>query len=325
MSSQALRVGIIGCGGIARCHVDGWTTNGCTITAVTDVQPKAMDQFIRDIEGDVAKFQDAARLIDSGLVDVVSVCSPPAAHAESVVYALQKGVHVLCEKPMADSVERGRQIVQAAEESRSKCMMAFRHRFLPAIVTMKQMLAENAVGKVVFFHNRFYGPAFHMKDKWFTRKAVAGGGCMLDTSSHSVDLFRYLIGEVTESSAVTHRHFDGTDVEDAAILLIKSNDGTLGSLASAFVAGDGAAYIDVVGQEGRLLYDYYQPDVLKHKKRGQEDWQTIPVQPSNGFTEQIAAFQQTLLDDTEPPVTAQDGLQCLEILFAAYDSRSTSL
>jgi predicted dehydrogenase len=325
MSDRTLRVGIIGCGGIARSHADGWTKNGGLVTAVTDVRAEAMDEFVRDVAGDAETFQDALHLIDSGKVDVVSVCTPPVAHAESVVRALQNGLHVLCEKPLAESVERAREIAQAAEQSSAKCMTAFRHRFLPAVVALKQMLAADAVGAVVFFHNRFYGPALHMKDKWFTKKAVAGGGCMLDTSSHAVDLFRYLVGEPVEASAVMHRHFDDTDVEDAAILLLKSDTGALGSLASGFVAGDGAAFIDVVGREGRLLYDYLQPDVLKHKQRGGDGWETTPVQPSNGFVEQIAAFHRAILDDREPPVTARDGLRCLDIIFNAYDSGSASL
>jgi predicted dehydrogenase len=146
---------------------------------------------------------------------------------------------------------------------------------------------------------------------------------MLDTSSHSVDLFRFLLGEVAEQSALMSRHFEGTDVEDAAILLLKSTRGALGSLSSAFVAGDGSAYIDVTGQDGRLLYDYFQPDVLKYKKR-EGEWQNLPVQPSDGFSEQIAAFCQCIQNDTLPPVPAEEGLRCLEVLFAAYESRSAS-
>jgi predicted dehydrogenase len=272
----------------------------------------------KELEGNVEVFDDFKALVDSGKVNAVSICTPPVAHEDAAVYALSKGVHVLLEKPQAHSVQSAKNICEAASKSDAKLMMAFRHRFLPAIQKMKSIIDEGKIGKVVFFQNIFCGPAFHMKDKWFTKKAVSGGGCILDTSSHSVDLFRYLVGEIVEQKAVMHTHFEGTDVEDAGIITVKAENGALGQMTSSFVAGDGIAFVDITGQDGRVVYDYLNSAELKYKKRGESEWEIMEVKPSFGFGEQIGLFAKAIKDNQEVPSSAKDGLRDIEIIQANY-------
>ncbi len=313
---MSIKVGIIGCGGIAKSHAAGYKTNGISVVAVTDVNKESAEAMAKGIEG-AEVFEDFKAMIDSGKVNAISICTPPVAHEEASVYALSKGVNVLLEKPQAHSVTSAKRITEAAGKSEAALMMAFRHRFLPAIKKMKEMIDSGKIGQPVFFQNIFCGPAFHMKDKWFTNKAVSGGGCILDTSSHSVDLFRFLIGEIKEQQAVMHTHFEGTDVEDAGIITVKAQNGALGSMTSAFVAGDGMAFIDITGQDGRLVYDYTKGTELKYKKRG-EDWEIIAVEASNGFAEQIAHFAKVINNEETLAITANDGLRGLEVIQANY-------
>ena len=312
---MTLRAGIIGCGGIAHKHVAGYQANNIEITAVADINRDAVNSMAEQHKA--AAFASAEELIWSGKVDIVSICTPPVAHEEDAVKALQRGIHVLLEKPAASSVDGARSIKAAADKSNAKLMLAFRHRFIPAIVKMKELIASGQLGQLIFMHNTFCGPAFFMKDKWFSKKAVAGGGSMLDTSSHSVDLFRFLVGEVAEQHAVCHTHLDGTDVEDAAIITLKSVDGVLGSLTSAWVAGAGEADILIMGQNGKLEYTYFG-DLVFHK-RGEKEAEKVALSEfSGGFNEQIASFINAINTGDEPEVTAFDGLKNLEIITACY-------
>ena len=313
---SSMRIGIIGCGGIAKSHAAAYKTNNAAVSAVTDVSKDAAEAMAKETGAQV--FADFKSLIDSGKVDAVSICTPPIAHEEAAVYALSKGIHVILEKPQAHSVESAKRINEAAAKSKAILMMAFRHRFIPANVKMKEMIDAGKIGKVVFFHNTFCGPAFHMKDKWFTKKAISGGGCMLDTSSHSVDLFRFLVGEIAEQKAVMFKHFENTDVEDAAILSVKAENGAIGAFTSTFVAGDGIAYIDIVGQDGRLYFDYLKADELKYKKRGDKDWEVIKVGTGGGFNEQIAHFLKAASGTEKLAITAHDGLRDIEVIQANY-------
>ena len=317
MSKKNLKAGIIGCGGIARSHVNGYKENGVSVVAITDVSKDAMQKMSEEVEG-AACFADYRELIDSGKVDMVSICTPPVAHEEAIVYALSKGVHVLCEKPLSHSAESAAAIKAAVAGSNAVFMGAFRHRFLPANCKLKEMVESGKIGAPVMFRNVFGGPAFAMKDRWFTKKAIAGGGCLLDTNSHSVDLFRFIIGEVVEQHAVMHRHFEDTDVEDSGLIIVKAENGTIGSIGSGFVLGDGMAFIDITGQDGRVIYDYTKPDVVRYKQREAKEWEDIPVEPSFGFNEQIDHFIKVINGEEQLLVGINDGVRCQEIIQANY-------
>jgi len=180
------------------------------------------------------------------------------------------------------------------------------------------MVRSGRIGYPVLFNNIFCGPAFHMEGRWFTRKAIAGGGSLLDTNSHSVDLFRFIVGEIADQRAVMHRHFRTTDVEDAGILSVKAANGAVGAMESAFVAGAGCAFIDVLGTRGRAHYDYFEADKIKWRLTEDSDWRIEPVEPSNGFREQIRHFLGAIQDKHELTCTAQDGLRCMEVICSVY-------
>ncbi|MBN1674232.1 MAG: Gfo/Idh/MocA family oxidoreductase [Kiritimatiellae bacterium] len=315
---MTIRIGIIGCGNISKSHVRGYTANGARVVAVTDVNAEAARARAEEL--DAARVFDGYKaLIESGEVDAVSICSPPVAHEEAAVCALAHGIHVLCEKPLAHTVESGRRMVAAAAGSGALLMTAFRHRFLPAIQTLRSLLSGGCVGKPVFFFNTFCGPGFGMKDRWFSKKAIAGGGTLMDTSSHSVDMFRFLFGEVKAQQAVLCRHQPEIDVEDASVLSLQAQDGTIGTLRASWVAGDGVAMVEIIGQAGRLVYDYGQADTIRAKTRGAGEWESVPVDKRRGFEEEIAHFLGAIRGEHALSCTGQDGLRALEIVQACYE------
>lgn len=315
---QKISAGIIGCGVIAAAHLDGYRKNGVEVAAVADLNPDAARALAEKAGPSAQCFHDFRALLESGGVQMVSICTPPTAHADAAIMALSRNIHVLCEKPLAGSIGSAQKMHEAALKSSALLMTAFRHRYLPALVKIKELLDADKIGAKVFFNNIFCGPLFAMRDKWFTRKAISGGGCIFDTNSHSVDLFRFLAGEVVEQHAVMHRHFKGTDVEDAGTIIVKSREGALGSMTSAFVAGTGKAFVDIMGQKGEIFYDYCDPDKVKIKLSGQE-WTTETVAPSGGFAEQIAHFVGAINGKHTLGCTSFDGLRAVEIIQGIYN------
>ncbi|MDD3926883.1 MAG: Gfo/Idh/MocA family oxidoreductase [bacterium] len=316
---MSIKVGIIGCGGIARQHVIGYTGNDAVVTAVTDYSPEAAAGLAKET-GEAGVYEDYRQLIDEAGVQAVSICTPPVAHEAAAIYALEHGVHVLCEKPMAYDIPSAHRIRAAAGASSALFMPAFRHRFLPAAIAFKELVASGRIGDVVLFNNIFCGPAFQMEGKWFTQKKIAGGGSLLDTNSHSVDLFRFIVGEIAERKAVMHRHFKTTDVEDAGILSVKAENGAVGTMQSSFVAGSGAAFIDIIGTKGRAVYDYTDPERLRWRLTQDTDWSEEPVTPSGGFGEEITHFLGAVRG--EHPLshcTIEDGVRCMEVICSVYD------
>ena len=332
---MTLRAGIVGCGGIARAHARGYSTNGIAVTAVADTDPAAAQRLAEEISGrrqsppDV--YPTCIDLLESKKVDVVSICSPPAFHEEAAVPALTRGIHVLCEKPLAHTVDSARRITDACKDAcndRAILMTAFRHRFLPSTTVMKELVSSGDIGDVVLFQNSFCAPAFAMREKWFSKKAVAGGGALMDTSIHSVDLFRYLFGEVGEQHAVMHRHLDGTDVEDAGMVILKSVTGVIGCLTASWVTGTQLLDINIMGQRGRVYFDYAAPETVRTERyrtsMSASSSEEHPIPASNGFSEEIAHFVQAIEGTADLMCSAHDGLRALEIIQSVYASISPS-
>ncbi len=314
---MAIRVGIIGTGGIARSHAEGYKQAGAEIVACTDVNAEAAEKFAADYGG--AIYGDYRSLLEQGGVEAVSICTPPVAHAEAAIYTLGRGVHVLCEKPMAFDVASAHAMRAAAAKSKALLMPAFRHRFLPAIVALRELVTSGKLGDPVLFNNIFCGPMFNMEKTWFTKKAIAGGGSLLDTNSHSVDLFRFIIGEITDQKAVMHRHFKTTDVEDAGIISVKAANGAVGSMESSFVAGAGIAFIDIIGTKGQAHYDYYAtPNEVRWRLTEDKDWTRQPAAASWGFAEEVAHFLGAVQGKHPLAVTVDDGVRAMEVICGAY-------
>ncbi|MFH1969797.1 MAG: Gfo/Idh/MocA family oxidoreductase [Verrucomicrobiota bacterium] len=313
--SRTIRVGIVGCGGIARAHVNGYKAEKVQFVGMTDVNREAACKLAEELNH-VPVYDDYRELIEKAKPEVVSICSPPVAHEAVARYALEHGVHVLCEKPMAFDAAAARRMEVAANKAAAQLMPAFRHRFIPGNLLLRKIVASGKIGDVVFFNNIFCGPAFGIEHKWFTKRKIAGGGCLLDTNSHSVDLFRFIVGEVIGQKAVMHRHFQTTDVEDAGVLIVKANNGAIGTMQSSFVAGVGLAFIDIIGTKGRVRFEYGNHVLYRLTK--DKDWTVKPVKASGGWLEQIRHFLEAVKGKHPLSCTVHDGVRDIEIITAVY-------
>lgn len=311
------RVGIVGCGGIGAIHFDSYIAEGLNVVALTDANISAAEKLSEKSAGAVV-YKNCKELLDKADVDIISVCTPPVSHEDPVIMSLEHGVNVLCEKPLSYDINSAYKMRDAAKASKVLIMPAFRHRFIAANIKMKEIVSSGKIGDVVEFNNIFGGPAFNMEGKWFTKKEIAGGGCILDTNSHSIDLFRYIVGEVVEQHGVMHRHFTSTNVEDAGTLIVKAQNGALGCMSSSFVYGDGIAYIDIVGTKGRMIYDYFKSDKLSIKLKDDSEWTLLDVEGNIGFQEEIAHFAGAVEGKHPLGVTIDDGVRAMEIICSLY-------
>ncbi len=306
------QVGIIGCGGIARAHVDGYRANHAEIVALHDVNAAGAEALKKQKSLNAALYSDLEDFLNHPGLEAISICTPPVAHEEAATRALRKNMPVLCEKPLAHSIESGKRLCEIAAASEAPLMVGFRHRFLPAINELKSRIDSGDIGNIIWFDNTFCAPAFGMDKTWFSKRSVAGGGTLMDTSIHSIDLFRYLFGDVIDQHCVWHRHFDDTDVEDASILTMKSLSGVLGTALASWHAGVAKCTIEVMGTKGRLLYDYEKPAALKFQPADGE-WQCLETIPSNGFAEEIEVYFETIDGKRDLTCSAFDGLRSVEI------------
>src|SRR6266702_855286 len=189
-----MRAGIIGAGWIGRRHAETLAgRDDVVLTAVCDVDAGRAAQVARASRARV--FSDWREMLESGALDVLWVCTPPRGHAGPAVAALERGLPVYLEKPIARSVDDAAQIVSAAMRGRAVCAVGYQWRAVGALGELRAALAGRTVGCLV-------GQSIGGTESrpWFLSKA-AGGGNLLERGSHHIDLARAIAGEVVAVQA----------------------------------------------------------------------------------------------------------------------------
>jgi predicted dehydrogenase len=316
---MSLRIGIIGCGGIGRTHFNAWSQAGYTPVALADTVPGAATTLAGS--SGAQAYTDIATFLAEAKLDIVSICTPPSTHRELVVSALAAGVHVLCEKPLAPTVADCEAMIAAASAANKLLSVGFCHRFQPHIETMKQMIDSGTIGEVIMFRNRFAGHMANVESKWFSDPALAGGGVMMDTSVHSVDLFRHLIGDAVsiQASAVTRTTELGPAlrVEDTSVILLTSADGVIGTIEASWRTPPGEWIVTVYGTRGSLNMDYDTMQLWHTDATGQR--QQVTVADGDRFVNEMAHVAQCVNGEAQLRVTGADGLAATYMLTTAAE------
>lgn len=194
-----IRIGIIGTGLIARYHARSIAACGkdCAITAVCDLDAAKMDAYVQDFSLQAQKFTDYKALIDSGLVDMVTVATSNDWHKTITLYAASRHLPVLCEKPLGLNGSEVEEMAQGVEQAGVLNLTGFTYRRIPAMEKIKQLLDAGTLGRIYHYKARFYAdrmaPAEHPLE-WRHLEEKAGSGVLGDLASHTLDMALYLLG-----------------------------------------------------------------------------------------------------------------------------------
>jgi predicted dehydrogenase len=325
MSERAMpRVGVIGLGGIGRIHIASWKVNGVTPVAFADAVPAALEAAVAEHGGE--GFDDGDELIRSGTVDIVSICTPPRFHRDLAIAAAEAGVAVLCEKPLGRTLEDAEAIVEAVERRGTLFSVGFCHRFEPAIETLKTMIESGELGDVITLRNRFAGLMANAHETWFSDPEISGGGALADTSIHSIDLFRHLVGDASDVQAMTStratEHGPALGVEDSGVMILRTERGELGVIESSWRTPPGEWTVTVYGTKGAAVVDYGTGGFRFTDAAGTT--RDVEVDPGSQFDREFAHFLACWRGEAEPRVTVRDGLEANRVLHVAYGSAAGS-
>jgi predicted dehydrogenase len=272
-SSSEFRVAFVGTGGIAGAHASAAEASGgaVKVVAAVDTNAEALAKFTEKwgVPG-FASFDALLKAIDSKSigVDGIVLCTPPSYRLEPVQKAAERGLAVLIEKPLARTGAEARQVAEVAKKHPKACVaLGYCHRFAPAVVEMKRLVAAGKIGTLTRFENAF---AFHhppMSERWFSDPAVSGGGSFIDTGCHSLDLFHFLVGRPKTLAAVFHKAWPGRG-ESEATALVAATDGSHKGTAGVILAGwmePERFTVDLIGTGGSLHYDYMKAEELVYR------------------------------------------------------------
>lgn len=335
-----IKVGIIGCGKIAQVrHIPEYLANPeVKLTALFDLNYERAAALAQKYGCTAYKTLD--EMLGSGL-DAVSVCTANVSHAQDSIKAMQHHLHVLCEKPMAVTLQECEDMIAAAKSHGVKLMIGQNQRLAQAHVKAKELIDRGALGKILTFRTTFGhgGPDTWSVDSgantWFFDKKRSAMGAMADLGVHKTDLIQYLLGSTVKSVSARVTTLDKKDsqgnhisVDDNAICIYEMSDGAIGTMTASwtyYAKEDNSTVL--YGTKGFMrIYDDACADIVLTLKSGEVDRisiggiQTNEHQTSSGI---IDAFVDCLVHDHAPLIDAISVLPAMKAVFAAIQSSKT--
>ncbi len=269
-------------------------------------------------------FHDAGELLER--VDGVVIASANSRHRRLVETAAEAGVHVLCEKPLATTVEDARAIVHACAVAGVRLMTAFPTRWNPAARALESAVRSGSLGAPVFLEGVNTGTMPDIHAPWFVDPALSGGGAVTDHVVHLADLFRWILrSEVVEVYAVANRilqeRFQG--VETGGLVSMRFAGGVSATIDCSWSKPRsyptwGGLSVQAIGTGGAFGIDAFRQRLAVYGTR--ETGISWPAWGPNSDRGMLAEFVEVVRDDREPAVTGIDGLRAVEIVDAAYRS-----
>lgn len=336
-----IQVGIIGCGKIAQVrHLPEYADNeNVKIAGLYDMNLERAEKLAEKYK---AKAYDSCEsILEDSEIDAVSICVANNAHAETTIAAIKAGKHVLCEKPMAMSIEDCEEMVRVANESGKILMIAQNQRLTLTHKKAKEIIAAGEMGDIVTFRTTFGhgGPETWGIDSkqgvWFFDKEKAIMGAMADLGIHKTDLIQYLLGQkIVETTAkvttLDKRYADGSliGVDDNAICIYKMDKGTIGTMTASWTYyGKEDNSTVIYGTKGIMkIYDDPNHSIVLISKDGKETYyDTDQIQTNDNQTKSgvIDAFVECLMENKKPDISGESVITAMRAVFGSLESSKT--
>ncbi len=297
-----IRIGMLGYGFMGRCHTNGYKKIPY-IYGDSGVDPELLilcDQNEEFLQSEAAKYgfqectTDWNEVVTDPRIDVFDNCGPDPVHPDPCIAALQNGKHVICEKPMACSVDDARRMRDAAAASSGMAMATFNYRFMPAVTLAKNLIASGKLGPIYHIRMNYlqqwgHDPTLDPSQAWYSAWPHSGG--LQGIGSHAIDQCRYLLGEIKSVSALVRTFNEDRALPSAACPGVVSDEGVaatmdfengaIGVFESSVVATARKNYLswEINAAHGALRWDLEHPNSLYVCQEGSEGDSML------GFTE----------------------------------------
>ncbi|MFC4449379.1 Gfo/Idh/MocA family protein [Halorussus aquaticus] len=346
-SRRTIRIGIVGLGGIGHHHAERIADAAGRLVGGVDISADARDRF--EATYDVPTFETFDALYDEG-IDAAIVTTPNKFHEEYAVEALESGVDVLLEKPLANTLDSAERIAAAARDADAFCMVGFNNRFSPGVEVFKSYQDEGRFGDLTHVEaNWVRRRGIPGRGSWFTSKAVAGGGALLDIGVHAIDLALHFLDfpEVVEVTGDTRSEFGGRDdytylemygedvedaefdVDDHASAYIRTAEGQSISLEVAWATNRPPNNEFVAqGTDGGATFDRETGDLTVHRvsDTGAAHFEDAAIETRSNDThkrEQQAFFEAVRTGEAPDRNTVEQALTVQRVIDAIYRSAET--
>ena len=322
-----MKVGILS---FAHHHAEAYIQNlraipGVEVIGLADGDRGRGERFAKQFN---ARLFDSSQALLADQPDAVLICSESSKHRALVEMAARAGAHVLCEKPLATTLEDARAIVDVCERAGVKLMTAFPMRFSPPLLEVKARLEAGELGQVYCFNGTNQGENPQVQREWFVDKELAGGGAVMDHTVHLTDIMRWYLGsEVVEVYAQTNRilYAGEVQVETGGLIMLTFANGVFASIDCSWSKPPyyptwGGLTFELVTERGAIQVDAFRQNLTVYRqdmrRASWEHW------GSDANQAMISEFIAAVREDRPPRVTGMDGYRAVEVGLAAYESAS---
>ena len=311
-----IKFGLIGCGDIAQKRVAPALRDStiCELVAVSRARSHLAESFATEF-GARGWYADWRELLQDDDISAVYVATPVHLHAEQTIAAIEAGKHVLCEKPMALSVDECNRVIATRDHHNVKLGVAYYRHFYPVVKRIRQIIDDGEIGTAVIAQmNAFewFDPPAGQGRSWLLKKQLSGGGPMFDFGCHRIELLLDLFGSVEDVKAKATNQFFHREVEDVGTVVMHFERGTIATLTVAHSAQQPQDTFDIFGSAGSIHVPVLNEGKLRVITKAGIREESHPA-ASNLHAPLIDDFARAIMEDREPLVDGAIGLAVARI------------
>ncbi|MEM7134293.1 MAG: Gfo/Idh/MocA family oxidoreductase [Chloroflexota bacterium] len=335
---MTIRIAVIGAGVIGRRHIElVMSSNRSTLAAICDPAPDVAKLAQQHA---VPYFQQYEELFENMDLDGAIIATPNVLHVPIGIACAKRGIDLLVEKPIADTVEEAIQLVEVAEQANTQLMVGHYRRFNPLVQKARAVIQSGQIGRLVAVNVMW---TLQKPDAYYdvTWRTEPGGGPILINLIHDIDTLRYICGEIQQLYALTSSDTRGLTVEDSASISLQMANGVLGTIivsdatpspwsyeSTTFENPDFAHQAEncysFMGSRGSLAFP--RMELWRYADPQKSGWnypltqEQLSVDRSDPLTAQLAHFCRVILREESPVVSGSDGVRTLAATLAVQES-----
>ncbi|MBI5452607.1 Gfo/Idh/MocA family oxidoreductase [Candidatus Gottesmanbacteria bacterium] len=266
-------------------------------------------------------------------VDVVLVLTYPDSHAQISIEAMKKGKDVLCEKPLAKTLDEAKKMIEVSKKTKKILKCGFNHRHHPGVLEAYRLFKDNTIGKAVFGRGT-YGIVGRqgLENEWRSDPKIVGGGQLMEQGIHLVDLFCWFLGDMEKVTGFVNTNFwPIRPLEDNGFALMQNKDGVMTSIHSSLTQWINLFVFEIYGEKGSLSiqglggsYGVEKLIIGQHEQNKQFSYKTLEFRGSDiSWRNEWKEFIRAIKSRKEPMGNGFDGLQAMKIIEAVYKASKT--
>ncbi len=295
------------------------------LSAIYDSNPDILQKASKELQ---VPSKDYKKILEDENIEVIAICTPNKFHKNIIIDALNANKHVFCEKPLARNLKEAEEIYNVSKKTKKKIQIGSNHRYFESVKYAKKLVDEGTIGEVLSFNGRIGHNGERLKNTWFWKKEISGGGTLLDNGCHLIDLSRYFMGNFeTGNGLISNSYWKDIEVEDTACGMFTKKDGRTSTIFCSWRLLSGYFFFELNGSKGYInvdgRFDTHGGDKIfwsinNDKKFYEKDFSDI--KPSS-YNQEIDLFIKNLKENKNCSPSILDALEVMRMIDIVYSSK----